>query len=62
MARYFDLSRSRTYACCFSLENFDYIWNAYGKSDNSVWVVFEFGKLKQMLNPTMEDSIESNLL
>jgi len=62
MARYFDLSRSRTYACCFSLENSDYIWNAYGKAHDSVCLVFEFGKLRQMLSRTMQDSIESNLL
>lgn len=28
---YHDTARKRTYACCFSLENSDYIWKNYGK-------------------------------
>lgn len=51
-AHYYDQSRSRTYACCFSTENSDYIWNNYanGSEKGKVCVVFEFGKLRAMLN------------
>jgi hypothetical protein len=30
-ADYYDRCRARTYACCFSLENTEYIWANYGK-------------------------------
>ena len=51
-AHYFDQSRARTYACCFSNENSDYIWKNYanGSEKGKVCVVFEFGKLRTMLN------------
>lgn len=51
-AHYYDQSRSRTYACCFSIENSDYIWKTYGNGSEkgNVCVVFEFGKLRAMLN------------
>ena len=51
-AHYYDQSRARTYACCFSIENFDYIWKNYsnGSEKGKVCVVFEFGKLRAMLN------------
>ena len=54
---YYDQSRARTYACCFSTKNSDYIWNNYGNGSEKgkVCVVFEFGKLRalfnRMLNP-----------
>jgi len=32
-ADYYDRSRSRTYACCFGLENADYLWHNYGNGD-----------------------------
>lgn len=49
---YYDQSRARTYACCFSLENSDYIWKEYanGRKKGKVCVVFEFGKLRANLN------------
>jgi len=53
---YYDSSRSRTYACCFSLENLDYIWKVYGNEEASkgkICLVFNFGKLRQMLNQTI---------
>ena len=54
---YYDGSRSRTYACCFSLENSAHIWNNYGNDGNgAICLVFEFGKLRQMLNQFMECS------
>ena len=44
-ADYYDQSRARTYACCFSIENSDYIWKNYanGSAKGKVSVVFEFG-------------------
>lgn len=51
-AHYYDQCRGRTYACCFSTENSDYIWNNYanGSEKGKVCVVFEFGKLRTLLN------------
>ena len=54
-ADYYDQSRARTYACCFSLENSNYIWSNYanGSEKGKVCVVFNFGKLRTMLNQTL---------
>jgi len=51
-AHYYDQSRARTYACCFSTKNSDYIWNNYGNGSEKgkVCVVFEFGRLRALLN------------
>lgn len=56
VADYFDQSRHRTYACCFSLENSPYIWSNYGtgSSKGKVCLVFEFGKLRETLNQTLQ--------
>lgn len=48
--KYYDQSRDRTYACCFSLENSDHIWKEYG----DVCVAFQFGKLRATLNRTLQ--------
>lgn len=55
-ADYYDQSRARTYACCFSLENSDFIWRNYatGSAKGKVCVVFEFGKLRAALNKTFQ--------
>lgn len=55
-ADYYDQSRARTYACCFSLENSDFVWNNYGKGSakGKVCVIFEFGRLRAMLNQTLQ--------
>jgi hypothetical protein len=52
---YYATSRARTYACCFSLENSDYIWREYanGSERGKICVVFEFGRLREMLNRTL---------
>jgi len=52
MADYYDQSRSRTYACCFSLENSDFIWKNYanGSDRGKVCIVFDFAKLREALN------------
>jgi hypothetical protein len=54
-ADYYRTSRARTYACCFSLENSDHIWREYanGSARGKVCLVFEFGKLREMLNRTL---------
>lgn len=53
---YYDQSCARTYACCFSVENSDYIWKNYanGSDKGKVCVVFEFGRLRAMLNRALE--------
>lgn len=55
-ADYYDRSRARSYACCFSLENTDFIWKNYanGSERGKVCVVFEFGKLRNTLNETLQ--------
>jgi len=55
-ADYYNQSRTQTYACCFSLKNSDYIWKEYGNGSEKgkVCVVFEFGKLRAMLNQTLQ--------
>lgn len=55
-ADYYDQSRARTYACCFSVENSDYIWRNYGNGGEKgkACVVFEFGKLRSRLNASLQ--------
>ena len=55
-ANYYDQSRERTYACCFSLENSDFIWKNYANCSErgKACVVFEFGKLRSTLNQTLQ--------
>ena len=54
-AEYYDQSRARTYACCFSLENSDFLWNNFsnGSERGKVCIVFAFGKLRVTLNRTL---------
>ena len=49
---YYDQSRQRTYACCFSLENSEFLWTNYanGNPHGKVCVVFDFGKLRAKIN------------
>lgn len=51
-ADYYDQFRAKTYACCFSLENSDHIWNNYaiGSSRGKVCIVFSFSFLRAALN------------
>jgi len=58
-ADYFNQSRSRTYACCFSTENSNYIWRSYGNGGKKgkVCIVFKFGKLRSMLNEIFENDM-----
>ena len=49
-------ARSRAYACCLSLENSSEIWASYAKGSQrgQIGVVFDFGKLRQRLNSTLQ--------
>ena len=55
-ADYYDRSRNRTYACCFSLEDSDHIWSEYanGSERGKVGVAFDFTKLRAIINETMK--------
>jgi hypothetical protein len=55
-ADYYDQSRARTYACCFSSENSDYIWNNSANRGvlGKVCVAFRFWRLRAMLNQTLQ--------
>jgi hypothetical protein len=57
-ADYYDRSRARTYACCFSLDNTDYIWSEYGNGGikGKIGVVFDFAKLRARLNETLNSN------
>lgn len=48
----YDNVRQRAYACCFSIQNTDYIWRNYGQGGKKgkVCLVFNFGKLRSTLN------------
>lgn len=52
LSDYYARSRGRTYACCFSLENSEYIWRHYGLGSRigQVGLEFDFDKLRVMLN------------
>lgn len=54
-ADYFNTSRARTYTCCFSLENSDFIWKNYasGSAKGKVCLVFDFAKLRSVINASM---------
>lgn len=51
-ADYYDQCRSRTYACCFALENNDHLWKSYGLGGTrgKVAVVIDFDWLRQHMN------------
>ncbi|MBI5015870.1 MAG: hypothetical protein HZB55_10315 [Deltaproteobacteria bacterium] len=54
-ANYYDQSRARTYACCFSTENSDFIWKNYANNSDKgkICVVLAFGSLRATLNQTL---------
>lgn len=54
-ADYYDQARGRTYACCFSLKNSDHIWREYahGAEHGKIGIVFNFAKLRDRLNATL---------
>lgn len=55
MEKYFDDSRSRTYACCFSTNNSKHLWENSGNHNDTpkICIIFDYIKLKTMLNATM---------
>jgi hypothetical protein len=57
LADYYDKSRNRSYACCFSLEESEYIWRKYGKSKRGkkgkICLVFDFSKIRETFNKTL---------
>ena len=61
LADYYNQSRARTYACCFSLENSAHIWKSYanGSPRGKVCVVFDFAKLRARLNQTLAQGISA---
>jgi hypothetical protein len=58
-ADYYDHSRHRTYACCFSLEDSDHMWSEYanGSPRGKVGIAFDFAKLRAVINETVEAGI-----
>lgn len=58
----YHISRSQTYACCFSLENTDHNWKHFGSNsqEGSVCLVFHFQKLRDFLNTFMVKVTENN--
>ena len=53
---YYNDCRKRTYACYFSLENSDYIWENYANESekSKVCIVFDYSKLYEKLNQTLQ--------
>lgn len=56
LSDYYDRCRRRTYACCFSLENSDYMWKNYGTggAKGKICIEFNFGLLRITLNRTLD--------
>lgn len=52
LSDYYERSRGRTYACCFSLENSDHIWCSYGRGSpmGQVGLELDFEKLRRRVN------------
>jgi hypothetical protein len=60
LEQYYDTSRARTYACCFSLENSAYLWENYAPDRDAVCLVFDFEKLRQRLNASMQATFDND--
>jgi len=62
-ANYYDRSRARTYTCCFSLQNSEYIWSNYANDSayGKVALLFDYTKLRARLNESL-DPANSRLL
>lgn len=49
--KYYIESRKRTYACCFSTVETQYLWNHYGQDDpNAICLIFNCHYLKDFIN------------
>ena len=55
---YYDRVRGRTYACCFSTQDSQFIWENYGAGSQlgKVCIVFRFAGLRAVLNHFFEQS------
>lgn len=55
LSDYYAQSRARTYACCFFLENSEYIWKNYalGSEMGQIGIEFDLDKLRHHLNGTL---------
>lgn len=53
--KYYAECRSKTYACCFSTENTEHIWEHYG-DENTLCLIFEAEKLVTFLNAAFDKS------
>jgi hypothetical protein len=53
---YYNECRARTYACCFSLTNSDYIWQNYanGSKSGKVGLIFDLDQLRLSLNSIID--------
>jgi len=51
---YYDKARTRTYALCLSQAATRYHWKTYGRGEPAVCVVFDFAKLRNLLNETIQ--------
>jgi len=61
---YYQRSRERTYACCFSTDNSDNIWQNYGEGGarGKIGILFDFDGLRTTLNRTLQEAIDNGLL
>jgi hypothetical protein len=65
LEHYYNQSRERTYACCFSLNNSQCIWRNYGNQEDGrgkICIEFEFDELRNYLNATIQSATDNNLL
>ena len=60
LEKYYDTTRTRTYACCFSLEHSAYLWEHYAPDRDAVCLVFDFEKLRQRLNASMQATLDND--
>jgi hypothetical protein len=60
LEKYYDTARARTYACCFSLEHSVYLWEHYAPDRDAVCLVFDFEKLRQRLNVSMQATLDND--
>jgi hypothetical protein len=55
---FFEQARKRSYACCFSTINSDYIWDNYANNDpNSICIVINYTKLIKFFEERLSSAI-----
>lgn len=63
MADYYDQCRSRSYACCFSMENSPAMWRAYGgpgDQASKIGLQISFGTLRRLMNDAVRAALDAN--